>query len=78
MKTALITATLLVLAAAGTPSSAREIQSPVARQVYTCEAGGLSRVAMRPSPAPCCDGMLGCPQLLGNTGLVKPRRANRT
>lgn len=76
MKTILITATLLALTA---PSlSAREIQTPVTRQLYTCAGAGLSRVAMRAQPAECCDGLLGCPQLLGSTGLVKPKRPNRT
>lgn len=76
MKIALITATLLALTAA--TASAREIETPEARQLYTCATSGLSRVALQAEPAPCCEGMLGCPQLLGNTGLIKPRRSNRT
>jgi hypothetical protein len=45
---------------------------------YTCEGGALSRAAFVQPPAPCCTGMFGCPQLLSNTGLVKPRHSNRT
>ena len=53
-----------------------------ATTAYTCERQTLSRVAYHPGaaaqPAPCCTGMFGCPQLLANTGLVKPRHAART
>ena len=45
---------------------------------YTCEGRSLSRVAMTVEPAPCCDGLFGCPQLLSNTGLIKPKHANHT
>ena len=55
-----------------------ELAPPAATQLYTCARGGLSRVAYAEQPAPCCTGMLGCPQLLANTGLVKPKRDNRT
>lgn len=78
MKTALIAATLIALSAAG--ASAVELQTSIGRQLYTCSGGPLSRVALtnRVDPAPCCTGMLGCPQLLSNSGLVKPRADNRT
>ena len=45
---------------------------------YTCEMSGLSRIVLQEAPAPCCTGRFACPQLLSNTGLVKPRRDNRT
>ena len=45
---------------------------------YTCQMSGLSHVALQEAPAPCCTGRFACPQLLSNTGLVKPRRDNRT
>ena len=69
-------ATLIPFAAGA--ASARTIDTPVSRQLYTCAGGGLSRVSTAARPAPCCDGMLGCPQLLGNTGFVRPTRDNRT
>jgi hypothetical protein len=46
--------------------------------LYTCQGGGLSHVAYVQPPAPCCKGMFGCPQLLSNTGLIKPRHSHRT
>ena len=45
---------------------------------YVCEHQGVSRVALRPDPAPCCAGLFACPQLLSNTGLIKPKHSNRT
>ena len=45
---------------------------------YTCDRGGLSHVVLVQPPAPCCKGSFGCPQLLSNTGLVKPKASNRT
>ncbi len=76
MKTALITAAFLTLAlGTGHAASAKPVDSS---QLYTCAGNALSRVALRSTPVPCCDGMLGCPQLLANTGLLKPRRDNRT
>ena len=80
MKTVLaITLALGALIAAPFASAhAAQLAPPVARQLYTCDRGGLSRVAMSGQPAPCCTGLLGCPQLLANTGLVKPKRDNRT
>ncbi len=76
MKTALITATFLAFAA-GSAFAAPAARTD-ARQLYTCAGTGLSRVALAPTPHSCCDGLLGCPQLLSNTGLVKPRRDSRT
>ena len=80
MKTALTIALALggILAVHATPAGALELAPPAARQLYTCAQGGLSKVAATEQPAPCCTGLLGCPQLLANTGLVKPKRANRT
>ena len=76
MKTALITSTLLTLLVA--PAFAREIPATATRQSYTCEGAGLSRVAMRSQPARCCEGMLYCPQVLGNSGQSIPRKMKRT
>ena len=45
---------------------------------YTCQMNGLSHVALQEAPAQCCTGRFACPQLLSNTGLVRPRRDNRT
>lgn len=80
MKTAPIIALVLGFSLSAPPGGARalELAAPVARQVYTCEGNGLSRVAAAAQPAPCCTGQLGCPQLLANTGLEKPKRLNRT
>ena len=71
---ATVALTLLTLA---TPAAAFELAAPVSRQLYTCEGGSLSRVALR-MPASCCEGQLSCPQLLSTTGLERQRRANRT
>lgn len=80
MKTALIIALALgtTIATPFGPARALELAAPDARQLYTCEGGGLSRVSATTQPAPCCTGMLGCPQLLANTGSLKTRRHNRT
>ena len=76
MKTALIIATLLALTAVD--ASAFEVPTPVSRQLYTCAQSHLSRVALKMEAEACCVGMLGCPQLLGNTGFTRPKPANRT
>ena len=76
MKTALITATFLSLSLGSVAAVAAPRAEP--RQLYTCAGGNLSRVTLRSVPTPCCEGMLGCPQLLANTGLIKSKRENRT
>ena len=76
MKTALISATFLALAL-GTASAAPATQVDT-RQLYTCAGNAMSRVSLSSMPHACCNGMLGCPQLLANTGLVKPKRDGRT
>ena len=43
---------------------------------HACTSAPLERVAL--TATPCCAGRLSCPQLLANTGLVKPKRADRT
>ncbi len=73
-----IIAVILLASAVYAPAAALEIRLPIARPSYTCAAGALSRVALHTDPAPCCTGQLGCPQLLANTGLIKPRRSPRT
>ena len=75
MKTFLIISSLFAFCTA--QASAVELRGPATSQLYTCAGSSLSRVALK-EPAPCCVGMLGCPQLLANTGLVKPKRDNRT
>ena len=62
-----------VASVAAAPASAR-IEPPH----YMCERGPLSHVALRAEAAPCCAGQFGCPQLLSNTGLIKPKRDNHT
>lgn len=52
--------------------------APAMASRYTCEGRALSRVSLPAEPAPCCVGMLGCPQLLANTGLAKPKASGRT
>ena len=81
MKTALIAACILALSAAS--ASAVEFKAPpAASSLYTCTGHSLSKVAATTGaptgPAPCCVGMMGCPQLLANTGLIRPKRDNRT
>ena len=75
MKTSLIAASLLALSFG--QASALELKGATGGALYTCAGSALSRVALR-EPAPCCSGMLGCPQLLANTGLIRPKRDNRT
>jgi hypothetical protein len=72
-----ILAATLLLATLNTPAFAVEARL-AQRSGYTCEHGGLSRVGLRAQPAACCEGLLGCPQLLTSSGLIKPRRSNRT
>lgn len=80
-------ATLVFLAAASpafaapafaAPALAVAAAAPVEAPHYVCERGPLSRVSLKTEAAACCVGQFGCPQLLSNTGLVKPRRDNRT
>ena len=75
MKTLLILAGLF--ASSIYPVAAVELRGTPSAQLYTCAGSSLSRVALR-EPAPCCVGMLGCPQMLANVGLIKPKRDNRT
>lgn len=77
MKIALIAATILALAPM-TVAAAPKTPAADARSLYTCAGNSLSRVSLNSVPHACCDGLLGCPQLLANTGLVKPKRDNRT
>jgi hypothetical protein len=72
----LLAAMVLSTAIAGTASAATSVRVDAPR--YTCEGRALSHVAFVQPPAPCCTGMFGCPQLLSNTGLIKPRHSNRT
>jgi len=77
MKIALIAAILIVTAA--TSALAVEFRAPAAASsLYTCAGRFLSKVAATTNPAPCCSSMMGCPQLLANTGLVRPKFNNRT
>lgn len=77
MKTTLIAATILALSASS--AFAVELKAPPAMSsLYTCTGHNLSKVAATAPPAPCCVGMMGCPQLLANTGLIRPKRDNRT
>ena len=80
MKTALVVASMLAVSTV--PGWAMNLPAPASTaSLYTCNGRALSRVAATAQPeqpAPCCTGLTGCPQLLANTGLVKPRRDNRT
>ncbi len=78
MKITLSTAAFLVASLAG-PTLARENPAPPAtRSLYTCSGSTLSRVAYSEAPAPCCEGMLSCPRLLGSSGMERPKPNNRT
>ena len=68
-----LVAPVMAAPALAAPASAR-IEPPH----YMCERGPLSHVALRAEAAPCCAGQFGCPQLLSNTGLIKPKRDNHT
>ena len=77
MKIALIAS--IIVAATVAPASAIELRAPAApSSLYTCAGRSLSKVAAITQPAPCCTGMMGCPQLLANTGLIRPKHDNRT
>lgn len=77
MKIVLIASVIMATAVA--PASAIEFRAPAApSSLYTCAGRSLSKVAAIAEPAPCCVGMMGCPQLLANTGLIRPKRDNRT
>jgi methionine-rich copper-binding protein CopC len=73
-------ACMMVLLSLATGAQAATAHSPVAAvdpaSGFTCNRRPLERIAFR--AAPCCSGLLSCPQLLSNTGLVKPKRSDRT
>ena len=76
MRTALA-AIVLTLCCVGS-TMAVEYRTPVAKQLYTCAAAGLSRVAIQVAPESCCDGRLRCAQFLSTGGVLKPMRDPRT
>jgi len=55
-----------------------EYRTPVTKQLFTCAATGLSRVAIRVAPEPCCEGRLKCAQFLSTGGVLKTMRDPRT
>jgi len=55
-----------------------EYRTPAAKQLYTCAAAGLSRVAIQVAPEPCCEGRLRCAQFLSTGGVLKPVPDPRT
>ena len=78
MKLMLISATILALATGASVAAARPVGAPRPQELYTCASSAVSRVALPPTPHPCCTGLLGCPQLLATTELVRPKRGGRT
>ena len=60
------------------PAVAASAAALVETPHFVCERGPFSRVAFKAEAVPCCVGQFGCPQLLSNTGLVRPKRDNRT
>ena len=74
MKTFATLAFIGLAAPAMAATGSARVESPR----YMCERGPLSPVAMKAEAAPCCVGQFGCPQLLSNTGLIKPKHDNRT
>ena len=78
MKLMLISATILALTTGASLAAPRPAGAPRLQELYTCAGSALSRVALRPTPHPCCTGLLGCPQLLATTELVRPKRGGRT
>ena len=59
-------------------ATAVEYRTPAAKQLYTCAAAGLSRVAMQVRQEPCCDGRLKCAQFLSTGGVLRPMPDPRT
>ncbi len=55
-----------------------EYRTPATKQLYTCAAAGLSRVAVAAMPEPCCYGRLRCAQFLSKGGVLKPMLDPRT
>lgn len=81
MKKALVTTIFLLTGLAAAPALAGQLPAPpAARSLYTCSGQALSRVAYDAAEpvAPCCEGMLACPRLLGSAGFERPRQDNRT
>lgn len=60
------------------PASAVEYRTPATKQLFTCAAPGLTRVAIRLAPEQCCVGSLRCAQFLATGGVLKPMRDPRT
>ena len=71
-------AAFVFLTVAAAPAMAASAAASIEPPHFVCERGPLSRVALKAEAAPCCAGQFGCPQLLSNTGLIKPKRDNRT
>lgn len=55
-----------------------EYRTPVTKQLFTCSAEGLSRVAMPLAPEPCCEGRLRCAEFLSTSGVLRSVRDPRT
>ena len=60
------------------PASAVEYRTPATKQLFTCAAQGLTRVAARAAPGRCCEGSLRCAQFLATDGVLKTARDPRT
>ncbi len=72
-----LVALAVALCSAGS-ATAVEYRTPAAKQLFTCAAAGLSRVAMQVEPEPCCDGRLKCAQFLSTGGVLRPIPDPRT
>lgn len=55
-----------------------EYRTPVTKQLFTCAAEGVSRVAIAAAPEPCCEGRLRCAEFLSTGGVLRPVRDPRT
>lgn len=63
----------------GFAAQAFEHRAPIAKQLYACGAGGLTRVAVNPAnDGNCCVGQLRCTQYLATRSILKPERDPRT
>jgi hypothetical protein len=76
MKNLLLVAGLIAV----TPLTAFAAQSKNSGvpSAYTCDGLGVTRAALRDSPAPCCQGRMQCAQMLSTQVIIQKRHPNRT
>lgn len=74
----MIPAVMLIILSVVGSAMAVEYRTPVTKQLYTCAYEGWTRVAMRTTPEPCCEGRLKCAEFLSTSGVLRALRDPRT